>query len=283
MRRLCIIALIVCTFNIHAWSSLGHRVSAYIAFEALNAKERRALYQLMFPRASVYLESEARHRFVSMSVYPDTIKHRDNRLFDNWHYISLSSRKPFNADAIKWQKDNVIWATLNLYQMLNSNKTKEQEKRWALPFYIHFIADLHQPLHVMTLCNQQFKYCDKGGNRYRIRNRYDNLHWYWDMGGGLLAFKPKIKRSTQVARLAKRITEKYPYRTLLKANDFDFFPIEWAKAVYNIAKKNVYTISFNASPSPQYQRQVQSITEHQLALSGYRLAESLKPLLQRDD
>jgi len=54
--------------------------------------------------------------------------------------------------------------------------TKDAKER-ALRLVIHFVGDLHQPLHVADNG-------DKGGNRRHVifRGHPDNLHWVWDTG-----------------------------------------------------------------------------------------------------
>jgi hypothetical protein len=60
-------------------------------------------------------------------------------------------------------------------EQLKSNTTTTDEKREALRFVIHFVADIHQPLHC---ANNN----DRGGNDIPLRwgNRKTNLHEIWD-------------------------------------------------------------------------------------------------------
>jgi hypothetical protein len=55
-------------------------------------------------------------------------------------------------------------------------KASRVEKQRALKFLIHFIADLHQPLHVGETGS-------RGGNLIQVRfyNRGSNLHRVWDV------------------------------------------------------------------------------------------------------
>jgi hypothetical protein len=60
-----------------------------------------------------------------------------------------------------------------------ADKTQPREKRVeALEFVIHFIGDLHQPLHCAD------RNGDKGGNGRLVffldRRRADSLHYVWD-------------------------------------------------------------------------------------------------------
>ena len=61
--------------------------------------------------------------------------------------------------------------------VLKDPKADRSAKVQALKFVIHFVADLHQPLH----CEDDG---DNGGNaRHVIFDGHpDNLHWVWDTG-----------------------------------------------------------------------------------------------------
>ena len=71
----------------------------------------------------------------------------------------------------------VIAKTEEFLAVLKDPKADRSAKVQALKFVIHFVADLHQPLH----CKDDG---DKGGNaRHVIFDGHpDNLHWVWDTG-----------------------------------------------------------------------------------------------------
>ena len=71
----------------------------------------------------------------------------------------------------------VIAKTEEFLAVLKDPKADRSAKVQALKFVIHFVADLHQPLH----CADDG---DKGGNaRHVIFDGHpDNLHWVWDTG-----------------------------------------------------------------------------------------------------
>ena len=77
--------------------------------------------------------------------------------------------------------------------VLRSNLTDVQRLK-ALKYVVHFVADVHQPLHAGYAD-------DRGGNSYRIQafGRGANLHSLWDAGmiknwpGGLDELRAAIK------------------------------------------------------------------------------------------
>jgi hypothetical protein len=73
--------------------------------------------------------------------------------------------------------DCVIAKTERFLAVLRDPTVVGPAKGEALKFVVHFVGDLHQPLH-----NEDDH--DKGGNaRHVIFDGYrDNLHWVWDTG-----------------------------------------------------------------------------------------------------
>ncbi len=59
--------------------------------------------------------------------------------------------------------------------MIKDKNAKLEDKAFYLKLLIHFIGDLHQPMHVGLLE-------DKGGNDFKLKWFYDdtNLHAVWD-------------------------------------------------------------------------------------------------------
>lgn len=53
---------------------------------------------------------------------------------------------------------------------------------YAMRLLIHFMGDIHQPLHCLTRINDDLPVGDKGGNAFKLPNHYsaDNLHSVWD-------------------------------------------------------------------------------------------------------
>lgn len=74
-------------------------------------------------------------------------------------------------------KDGVIYKTI-----MRHYNSEALGKSMALRLLIHFIGDIHQPLHCMNRVNDQFPKGDKGGNEFLLPNhlRSNNLHAVWD-------------------------------------------------------------------------------------------------------
>jgi hypothetical protein len=59
---------------------------------------------------------------------------------------------------------------LFVYKEIAKHNKKELVESIALRFLIHYVGDIHQPLHVGARYNNQFKKGDRGGNSLRLKN-----------------------------------------------------------------------------------------------------------------
>ncbi|HEY6270789.1 MAG TPA: S1/P1 nuclease [Terriglobales bacterium] len=71
--------------------------------------------------------------------------------------------------------DCVIGKTQQFLAVLKDPKADRAAKVEALKYVVHFVGDMHQPLH-----DEDDN--DKGGNERRVtlEGKADNLHWAWD-------------------------------------------------------------------------------------------------------
>jgi len=60
--------------------------------------------------------------------------------------------------------------------------TEKAAQSYALRLLIHYLGDIHQPLHCSTRVDSAFPQGDKGGNEFAIPNHYESedLHAVWD-------------------------------------------------------------------------------------------------------
>mmetsp|Transcript_42245 Transcript_42245/g.30421 ORF Transcript_42245/g.30421 Transcript_42245/m.30421 type:complete len:191 (-) Transcript_42245:518-1090(-) len=69
------------------------------------------------------------------------------------------------------------------YQTISDHFSYEEDGRsFALRLIIHYVGDIHQPLHATAEVNSQFPSGDRGGNSQWIPNKdgAGNLHAVWD-------------------------------------------------------------------------------------------------------
>ena len=124
----------------------------------------------------------AMRNIADVSVWADCIKGDRVRwgYTNSWHYQNVDICKPFDLKSA-CADGNCVSAQIDRNFALLSNKALPAHVRLeALAFLIHFVGDIHQPLHAGDRA-------DRGGNdlktTYGVMPGY-NLHSVWD---GLLA------------------------------------------------------------------------------------------------
>jgi len=59
---------------------------------------------------------------------------------------------------------------------------EERGKSYALRLLIHYMGDIHQPMHALSRVNKEFPAGDRGGNSFPLKTHYSakELHAVWD-------------------------------------------------------------------------------------------------------
>jgi hypothetical protein len=91
-----------------------------------------------------------------------------------WHYVNV----PDGAEYREPQTDHptdIVQALQLQEQVLRDRSRSREERVIALKLLVHFVADIHQPMHVGRAS-------DRGGNDVEVRwfSRPVNLHSLWD-------------------------------------------------------------------------------------------------------
>ncbi|MDP6436328.1 MAG: S1/P1 nuclease [Gammaproteobacteria bacterium] len=91
-----------------------------------------------------------------------------------WHYMNVPDDTAIADRTISTDGD-VLLAIEHFRTELANPELSVEQHRIALRFLVHFVADIHQPLHVG-------RKSDLGGNAIKIRagREETNLHTYWD-------------------------------------------------------------------------------------------------------
>lgn len=258
-----------------AWNSNGHRIIAQIAYDNLNSAAKSRIDSLTHATDPHY---NARSRFLFAAVWPDKIKNDGVLAFNDWHFINYG----FSTDGTKiapLQTENVVWAIGQSEHTLLSPNADRDEKAVALSFLIHFVGDIHQPLHCTVRYSSQFPLGDKNGILFPIHAaNVNNLHDYWDEGLGLFGNVANSSMTDKkISKLADEIQQTYP-KKFFGAKIYDVNAKYWAEQSFKIARNFAYDLPENSKPSAQYNKKGRSIVKQQIALAGYRLAHLLNKL-----
>lgn len=167
----CFIILFVTTVCIFSssnaaedWGRNGHRATGEIAQKHLTRKAKKEIKKLL-EGASLAL----------VSTYADEIKSDEAyRAYGPWHYVNFPFGGTYKASE-KNPKGDIIVAISTCVEVLKSPLSTSEEKAFHLKLLVHFIGDLHQPLHIGIAE-------DKGANDFQVRwfDEGTNLHSVWD-------------------------------------------------------------------------------------------------------
>ncbi len=160
-------ALLLAVPCARSWGPEGHRVVVIMASQHLQPQTAARVQQLLGAES---LEDA--------STWADQIAHSTRPETIPWHFIDIplyDSRIDMRRECPRAQC--VVARTEQFLTVLGNPDADRQSRREALEFVLHFVADLHQPLH----CED---HNDRGGNAQRVifEGHPDNLHWVWDTG-----------------------------------------------------------------------------------------------------
>lgn len=251
-RRRGLAALVVGLVPLTTWAygPLGHRIAG-LAAEPLLCGAARAEIRSLAGNDSLDELGLWADRIRSDPSYAESAP---------WHYMNLADTSSVEAYAHPSEGD-ILWAIGHFAAVLADRGEPEAARRDALAFLVHFVIDIHQPLHVGRAA-------DRGGNtiEFRFQGEPTNLHRFWD---------------TQAIRLGDRTLERYAGDLLedagLAANGAIGTPTDWARESFEL-RAAVYAFSSPATIAPDYVRRAQRITRERLALAAWRLAGTLNSL-----
>jgi len=169
MRLLLLLALVfMCTVQPASasddWGKTGHRATGEIASQYLSKKAKKAIKKLLNGKS-----------LAEVSTFGDEIKSDTlYRSFGPWHYVNVPFDKTYDTHP-KSDRGDLIVGIEKCVSILKDDTASEADKAFYLKMLVHFIGDLHQPLHVGIGD-------DKGGNDFQVRWFRDgsNLHRVWD-------------------------------------------------------------------------------------------------------
>ena len=150
-----------------AWGVAGHRMIAAEAQLLLTAAARAQVDKL--------LALEPGATLVSISSWADETRSRETA---GWHYVNFPREAGCVYVAPRDCRDgDCVVGAIERQEAVLASQAPDAEKLVALKYLVHFVGDVHQPLHAGYAD-------DKGGNAFQVRfeGRGTNLHAVWDSG-----------------------------------------------------------------------------------------------------
>ena len=286
-----LLVLMLCTPSLSlGWGAGGHMMVASIALNRLNPRAKaQAMALLARPINPASISAKSKD-FVKAAHWADDL--RPFAEFDSFkplHFID----KPFSIDGTPLpaglpEPDNIVKALEDNVNILKTSTDKDAQAQ-ALRFIIHFVGDIHQPLHCATRVSSANPEGDRGGNLVSImipgtggKLQKSNLHSYWD--GGIGSFPrtgpnfapPPLKQIGPATLIAMRGNPATAPNVNLN-DPFNF--ATWADESFSLAKDVAYAGMKNgAKPSAKYNAASLRVVRKRVAWGGYRLAALLNSI-----
>lgn len=236
-----------------AWGVVGHQVIAEIASKQLEQKTQQEVKNLLGDETLAQVASWA-----------DQIRRQKSRPFAAWHIVNTPEGK--NYEESKKNSDGDIIAGLEtLEKQLRDKNLSKKEKAESLKLFVHFMGDIHQPLH------SGYEE-DMGANKIKIhwRGNKFSLHELWDE---TMIEEQKLSTNEYVIFL------KTPSKEQIK---------EWSKASYleisqesRAALKEIYKYDMKEDQwENHYLSLHKDFLNKRLLQAGIRLGEKLNSIFQ---
>jgi hypothetical protein len=221
-----------------AWGHEGHRVVAKIAAKNLSPNTRKKLAAIL-GTTDAGLEAA----MADAATWPDEINKKATST-GNWHFIDVPVTAPFTVAGLCPSHDCVVDQIADMQDRLTTNKTGFKLQQPPNPprpmtsqeaaFLIHFVGDIHQPLHAATDG-------DRGGNCVNLTHSLTHsdgsratteLHAAWDVDEVLSVFKALGTEDATATALFNRFKSGAAVAQLT--------PQDWARESNDLAKKDIY-------------------------------------------
>lgn len=302
IRTTTAILILTLTSTSLTWHSLGHLTVARIAAFQLSKTQTgtKALsWSQSLLRPFSQFCGEKNHPFTECATWPDKIKTQSWMTMFTWHFQNQVLNKPGyhpKPKPVITGAEDVVWAINSATDHLSSRKEDDQGKSKsilgksiAMRNLIHFVGDIHQPLHTTGQFSASLPDGDEGGNLFPIKRypnkHWNNLHFVWDQlfDLGEEVFSPLTQSQyAEVSSFGKSIMEEFTYESLQEQIEKFNTPEDWAKEGFEISKNFVYVgVKENEAISAEYEKQGKIIVKRRLALAGYRLSNRLTSIYQQ--
>jgi S1/P1 Nuclease len=269
-KLIALVALLVfLPAQLPAWGVKGHAIVADIASSRLTPTTRKNLNLIL-----------GNNSLASIASWPDYVR-ADRPEASGWHYVDI----PRDAAGFSEERDcyrpqdkgpmgqtdhhNCVVDRIEMFrQVLGDENASERDRLIALMFLVHFVGDIHQPLHAIEDA--------RGGNDITVKvfdsdqcgNYPCNLHGAWDYS---LLEHTGYSEEEYVHHLQELINKEHLDQ---KAGGS---PADWANESHREALQ--VWVSKGASIDESYYQANIRLVDERLALAGLRLAAMLNETL----
>ncbi|MDE2423148.1 MAG: S1/P1 Nuclease [Betaproteobacteria bacterium] len=281
-----LIGLILSIFcsTAQAWGDVGHEVVMAIAWQHLTEHSQQAIQQLIDQDTDNTLTAK---NPIAIATWADRYRSQKQVSGVNpyqqthlWHFVDLDIDHPNLNEACYQHPTSSGFASagpshdcivdkieafsreLKLYHA-SQRRDEQQEAVLALKFLIHFVGDLHQPLHASN-------HHDNGGNKLTIivDHKKISLHHFWDTTlVHSLGTDPVLIAQTLNQGITEQVIHNWQRGNL----------VDWTRESFKTAKEVIYMPLLMSGDSgyyndPSHYNEAVSIVRIELEEAGIRLA-----------
>jgi hypothetical protein len=258
------------TARVCAWGATGHHVIARLAWARMSPAAQDRAAALLGGRQDA---------FIAASTWADEIRSARPETY-NWHFVDIpvgAAHYDAARDCPPTDRGDCVVAELVRARDEVADVSRPPDQRAdSLRFLIHFVGDVHQPLHAID--NH-----DKGGNDVRVaalrgeEGRATNLHAAWDTG--LI----NLSTESEAARADRLLAD---LRASARTETPDF--VLWAEQSHERAERVAYSYpGFSPAGPPSepitldeaYRARALETIDRQLVLAGSRLGALMNLIL----
>lgn len=255
IRLILLVATLSAAVSVPAsgWGQKGHDVTCAIARKHLTKKTQKKIEWILDGKSIVYWANW-------MDSASNTPQYRYTK---TWHYKNIDGGMTYD-NAVKNENGDVETAINAQIAVLKEGGLNKEAQALALKMLVHFIGDIHCPMHLGHLS-------DRGGNNWQIQYfRYgNNLHRVWD---------------TEIIESAHKWTytewaEEIDLKDKALIADISKGSVsDWGRETFSIATDIYNTTPVGSKLSYNYVDKWTPVVEMQLLKGGIRLAAVLNDI-----
>lgn len=273
-----------------AWGPEGHAIVAEIAEARLTDAAKAQIAQLLSGD-----DSHAQH-LDGVASWADAVRPTRPESAP-WHFVDI----PLDTDKYDASRDCggdncVVQAIQKNVDLLRNRNADKPARLEALKFLVHFVGDIHQPLHCETDTSKfPPPEGDRGGNKVHVTflGHSTNLHSVWD--GRMIEdvldvelgpdFTPDLQATAAEAKklnAAISANNAAAWAPEGLTDHLDSATVEWANDSHKFAHDAYRNLPMHRQHGWEqaYEDQEWSVVEGQLERAGVRLARILNEALQ---
>lgn len=234
------------------WGKNGHRATGKIAEKYLTKRTKKSIDKLLKGQSLAFV-----------STFADEIKSdRKYSKYYPWHYVNMDLDQNYQ-ESEKNPEGDLVTGINTCISVLKDKTSSDEDKAFHLKLLVHFIGDLHQPMHIG-------RKEDKGGNDIQVQwfGRGSNLHRVWDEH----LIEDYDMSYTDLAANAEELSKKQ-VEAIEKGS-----VVDWVNEVHKLTKEVYNSVKVGENLRYRYSYLYFNTVRTQLQKGGIRLAKVLNDI-----